>query len=436
MVETIPKHCDVVVIGGGPAGSMAATFLCQLGYEVVLLEKKKHPRYNVGESLIPHFWKYCDIAGVSEKIEAEGFIKKQGGTVVWDGVIRQLAFKDFGYTRTALHVERDRFDQILLEHARSQGAEVFEDVSVIRAELDQEEQASVEYRTDGERSPDKISCRFIIDASGQSAVIARQLGIRMIDEGFRFMSVWGYFRDSRYIALGGRAYEAENLRAAPPTTFISSIGGWGWLWHIPLRESTSVGLVIPVEQVREVKSSEEALEKYFLRRCSEIPILDRLLENARYCEDSFHVIRDYSYRPIRLAGPGFFLIGDAAAFVDPIFSVGVPIGMFSGYLSAWAVDRSFRDPRRTEQNRAMFESQFRGRLELARSLALPRYGAEVNASDLARRAIQVESSIEQELMFAASTVITRNENFLGMVQDVEGRQVTSERFRTLDEIIF
>ncbi len=432
----IPKHCDVAVIGGGPAGSMAATFLCQRGYEVVLLEKKKHPRYNVGESLIPHFWKYCDLAGVSAKIEAEGFIEKQGGTVVWDGVIRQLAFKDFGYTRTALHVERDRFDQILLEHARSRGVRIFEDVSVIGADLDHHEQPSVEYRAAGEKNPEKLSSRFVIDASGQSALIARQLGIRVIDEGFRFMSVWGYFKDSRYIALGGRAYGAENLRTAPPTTFVSSIGGWGWLWHIPLRESTSVGLILPVEQMKEAKSSEEALEKYFLHRCSEIPILDRLLENARYCEGSFHVIRDYSYRPTRLAGPGFFLIGDAAAFVDPIFSVGVPIGMFSGYLSAWAIDRSFRDPRRGEENRAMFESQFRGRLELARSLALPRYGVEGNASDLAKRAIQVESSIEQELMFAASTVITRNENFLDMVQDAEGRQVTSERFRTLDAILF
>jgi len=436
MLERIPKQCDVVVIGGGPAGSMAATFLCQRGYEVVLLEKKKHPRYNVGESLIPHFWKYCDLAKVSPKIEAEGFIKKQGGTVVWDGVIRQLAFKDFGYTRAALHVERDRFDHILLENAREHGARVFEEASAAQAVLNHGDGVKVAYRAAGNEISGEVSARFVVDASGQSAMIARQLGIRVIDEGFRFMSVWGYFRGSRYIALGGRAYECENLRATPPTTFISSLEGWGWLWHIPLRESTSVGLVIPVEQVKEIKTSEEALEGYFLRKCHETPILNRLLENAHYCEGSFHVIRDYSYRPTRLVGPGFFLIGDAAAFVDPIFSVGVPVGMFSGYLAAWAIDRSFTDPSRTESNQALFQNQLQGRLEVARSLALPRYGVQGSASDLAKRAIRVESSIEQELMFAASTVITRNENFLDMVQDNEGRRVTSNRFQTLDAILF
>ena len=113
-MTTVPKQCDVAVIGGGPAGSMAAALLSQKGYEVVLFEKKKQPRYNVGESLIPHFWKYCELGKVADKIEEEGFIQKAGGTVVWNGVIRQIAFKNFGYSRPALHVERDRFDHILL----------------------------------------------------------------------------------------------------------------------------------------------------------------------------------------------------------------------------------------------------------------------------------------------------------------------------------
>src|SRR5882672_6981569 len=112
----IPTQCDVVVIGGGPAGSLAATYLCQAGYQVVLFDKQKHPRYQVGESLIPDFWKYCDEAGVSKKIVDEGFLPKAGGTVDWHGAIHRVAFKDFGYTRPALHIERDRFDLILLDH--------------------------------------------------------------------------------------------------------------------------------------------------------------------------------------------------------------------------------------------------------------------------------------------------------------------------------
>ncbi len=435
----IPRQCDVVVIGGGPGGSTAGILLHQKGYNVVLLEKKKHPRFNVGESLIPHFWRYCDITGASGALEAENFVRKAGGTVVWNGVIRQMKFKDFGYARTALHVERDRFDHILLEHARQQGVQVFEEVSVVQADLSDGERARVTYRLADERTSGEISCRFVIDASGQSAVLAKQLGIRVIDESFRFMSVWGYFLDSKYVATDGRAYAFENVRSIPPTTFVSSVGGlgeWGWVWHIPLRESTSVGLILPLDEMKKVKATDEALEAYFLRKCYEIPYLNRLLEHARYLEGSTHIIRDYSYRPTQLAGPGFFLIGDAAAFVDPIFSVGLVLAMYSAYLATWAIDRSFKNRGQVAQNRAIFSSQFQGRLEVSRSLALPRYQARGTASDLAKQVVQFESSLEQELMYVVSTVTTRNENFLEMAQKTDGQGITSDKYRVLDEIAF
>lgn len=128
---SIPKSADVVVIGGGPGGSTVATLLTDLGYDVVLLEKARHPRYMVGESLIPHFWKYCEHTGMDKAIDEEGFIQKSGGTVIWNGVIRQMQFKDFGYKKPALHVERDRFDHILLNHCKAKGTQVFEEVSVL-----------------------------------------------------------------------------------------------------------------------------------------------------------------------------------------------------------------------------------------------------------------------------------------------------------------
>jgi len=432
----IPKHCDVVVIGGGPAGSTVGTLLSQKGYEVVLFDKAKHPRYTVGESLIPHFWKYCEYTKVADKIDAEGFIRKAGGTVVWGGVIRQMAFKDFGYTRPALHVERDRFDYILLEHAREQGVQIFEEVSVLKANLNSGERVSVMYRPSGENMSDEIACRFVVDASGQSAVLARQLGIRVIDEGFRFMSIWGYFTGSKYVAADGKAYAFEHLRTIPPTTFVSNIDGWGWLWHIPQRESTSVGLVLPQEQMKAVKATDEALEAYFLRRCYETPYLNRLLENAQYCEGSLHVIRDYSYRPTQLAGPGYFLIGDAAAFIDPIFSIGIVLAMYSAYTATWAIDRSFQRPSRVADNQAMFARQFQTRLEASRALALPRYGYGGQDGEMVKASIQFETALEQELMYVVSTLTTRSENFVEMVQNAHGQRVTSNKFRMLEEIIF
>lgn len=432
----IPKKCDVAVIGGGPAGSIAAAILSQMGYEVVLFDKAKHPRYTVGESLIPHFWKYCEYVKVDGQIADDGFIAKAGGTVVWNGVIRQMQFKDFGYQRPALHVERDRFDHILLQHAKTQGAQVFEEVAVYQANLNSGGCASLKYRAKGAKGSDEISCRFVVDASGQHAVLAKQLGIRVIDEGFRFMSIWGYFTDSKYIAADGRAHNFEELRTVPPTTFVSNVDGWGWMWHIPQRESTSIGLVLPQEQMKTIKGSDEALEQYFLRKCREIPYLDRLLENAQYLEGSFHVIRDYSYRPTQLSGPGFFLLGDAAAFVDPIFSIGVVLAMFSAYLAGWAIDRALKNPARTADFQAIFANQFLTRLEASRALALPRYGYGGEQGEMVKTLLQFETSFEQELMYVVSTLTTRSENFIAMSRNQKGERITSNKYRKLEEIVF
>ncbi len=432
----IPEQCDVVVVGGGPAGSMCATFLAQHGYDVVLLEKQKHPRYMVGESLIPQFWKYCDLAGVTDKIQAENFVQKQGGTVVWNGVIRQTAFRDFGYTRPALHVERDRFDRILLDHARSQGARVFEQVTVTNVELEHDGHVDVAFRPFGADAEGRITCRFIVDASGQSALIGRKLNIRVHDEDYPFMSVWGYFTRSRYVALDGRAHSFDELERVPPTTFVSSTGGWGWCWHIPLRQTTSVGLVVPLDQMKVDKPGDEALQEYFLRRCAEIPLLNRLLEPAEYCQGSLHVLRPYSYRPKQLCGPGFYLVGDAAAFIDPVLSEGCLLAMFSAYMAAWAIDRSFRDSERSADFQALFARQFSGRYQVGHALMLTGYGDPTRADGAAGNSIMFDSERERELMYVALKMAGREDNLLRMIRPEERQRVAVDRFRTLQEIAF
>jgi flavin-dependent dehydrogenase len=434
----IPGSCDVVVIGGGPGGSIAACLLAEKGYDVVLFDKEQHPRYMVGESLIPHAWKYCDAVGVTPKLDAEGFVQKMGGTVIWNGVIRQMAFRDFGFRRPALHIERDRYDWIILEHARSLGARVFERVAVLGAVFG-DGTHRVRYRAAGDDAVNSISCRYVIDASGQNAVLAKQLGTRVMDEGFRFMGLWGYFEDSRYVGLNGEVHPFSRLADRPPTTFVCSVdelGEWGWLWHIPLRKDTSVGLVMPQEKVQAAKQTDGELEQYFLRKCREVPYLNRLLEDARYREGSFHVIRDYSYRNTQFSGSGFFLVGDAAAFVDPIFSVGVVVAMYSASVAAWAIDRSLTSAAKAENSRKIYASQMTGRLEMARALALPRYTTRGTASDLARATVQFESTLERELMYVVSTMTTRNENVKEMVTDREGDRITSSRYRVLDAIHF
>ncbi len=434
---TIPASSDVVVIGSGPAGSITAALLAQKGYDTVILEKERHPRYKVGESLIPDFWKYTDLAGVTDKILEEGFIAKAGGMVRWKGEARAHTFSDFGYNRPAMHVERDKFDKILFDHAVSEGAQAFQEVTVTGADFHQEgdrESATVHY-TNGD-GPGTIDCRYVLDASGQAAVIGRQEGIREMDDGFRYLGVWGYYEDSKYVSVEGKIHPFEDWPTVPPTTFVTSLeeaGDSGWAWHIVLREMTSVGIVIPIELVKSVRNEGESWEDFFRRRVLEVPVLGELLRDATCIEGSVQSIRDYSYRSSQLAGPGYFLIGDAAGFVDPIFSVGVVLGMYSAGAAAWAVDYALSSNKSAERARALYSRQLQGRLEVARSLALPRYRSEGEVSDLAKTAIQLERPAVRELMYVVSSLTTRSDNWLEMVGG-EAPELEEGQLRTIEQI--
>jgi flavin-dependent dehydrogenase len=414
----IPDSCDVAVIGGGPSGSLTATYLAQSGYHVALFDKQRHPRPQVGESLIPDFWKYCDKAGATEKILADGFVRKAGGTVDWHGTTRRIAFKDFGYTRPALHVERDRFDHILLENARAQGVQIFEEVAAGECDFSAPRGARIACRPVGESGRSQtLDCRIVVDASGQSAVVGRQLGVRSIDDAFRFMSVWGYFRNSKYYAADGLVHPAAEVHAVPPTTFVTSLpdaGKWGWSWHIMLRDCVSIGFVVPMETMKDVKKSERTWEQYFLQQCAAVPRLAELLTEAQFCEGSVRVVRDYSYGSTQVAGPGFFLVGDAAGFVDPIFSVGVVLGMYSASAAAWSIDRIFKSPDRAPEHREVYTNQLQGRMEMARALALPQYEISGSVGDEARKIVKFSDEKAKALMYAASALTGRAEHVRAM----------------------
>lgn len=415
--QSVPDNCDVVVIGGGPAGSSAAALLAKDGIDVVLLEKAKHPRQQVGESLIPHFWKYADLTGVSEKVERENFIIKAGGISAWEGCIRQIAFSKFGYDRPALHVERDVFDQILLQHAIECGARVFERVSARQVDFANPDQPIVHYadKRGGSLSQGRICCAYVVDASGCATVLASQFKSRtLIRCEQKFLSMWGYYRNARYFGADGKSYGPEYLAEINPVTFVMSHED-GWLWHIILREKTSVGLIIHTDRAKGLGRA--ALERYFINTCSSLPHLRDLLEQADYIEDSLRFRPDYSYYSTRICGENFYCIGDAAGFVDPIYSHGVQNAFYNAAVASVAIKASLKDKHRRVRYSEICEMQIRQFYGFSRSMALGDFGGDGVDRKLVGNLMKSLSPLELELMLAATEITNRSVNFRQIAED-------------------
>jgi flavin-dependent dehydrogenase len=414
----IPSRADVVVIGGGPAGSAAASLLAKKGVEVVLLEKVRHPRNTVGESLIPHFWKFSDMIGFSPVIEADGFLKKAGGITVWKGNIHQFSFEKFGYRRPALHVERDRFDELLLRYAGSCGAQVFEETPVTRIDFADPSAPQVRYddRRGGGSQPGSITCKYVVDASGHNIVLGKQFGTRVIVGRGRqeYMALWGYFENSRYVGADGRSYGPESLPGVKPVTFVVSYED-GWIWHIILREHTSVGLVIATDRIKGMKRPE--YEAYFKQTVESTPYLRELLRSARFKEGSIRFMHDYSYYLTRVCGEGWFCIGDAGGFVDPIFSHGVQAAFYNANVVAVVIKASLDNAARAEDYRYRFDRLSRQYYGYSRSLALGDLGGDGVDAELVKALMRQMPPIELEMMLVASCISDRSTNFRNMARE-------------------
>ena len=407
---------DIIVIGGGPSGSIAAALLAQDGYEVVLLDKCKHPRPSVGESLIPYFWQFCDKAGATQAVERAGFVKKAGGIVAWGDTVHKISLADFGFQKPALHVERDLFDKILLDNAGDRGVDIRELCHVTNVELNDTGISNVSYINTVSNETVELTGRYIIDASGQSSVVANQYGFREFDEGFRFSAIWGYYRDGQYLSSAGNACRLNQVYDIPPATFVESTEGWGWTWHIALRDSISVGIIIPIERFAALKKAGESREAIFKRLVSQGPRLSQLVKYNDFIEGSASFLRDYAYKPKKLFLKNCLLIGDAAAFVDPVNSAGVTFGMYAACLAATVIDNSLKQPRKQGYYQSVFESMYRSRLDLFRLIAYPDHKRDESMFEGSSNIINMHSKRDLQLVLTQAVVVNRYQGLFERVR--------------------
>ena len=361
-----PEQREILVIGGGPAGSVAATMLARRGYDVVLLERERFPREHIGESLLPASMPVLEDLGVLPQIEAAGFPKKWGATMIWGREPDAWSWRFSETNRAypyAYQVSRAEFDKILLDNARAEGVDVREGAAVTEIDLaaNSDTRHSVAYRAGfvGQASGlsvKRLACNWVVDASGQAAVLSRSLGLRRWDDRFRNMAIYAYFQDARRLPIP----DENNI-------FIESYPE-GWAWNIPLRRGqSSVGFVIDSGRGAD-GIAEFGVGEYFRRQLRAAPKTSAMLDGARMTVAP-KVVKDWSYTSERTVGDGWILVGDAACFIDPLFSSGVHLAIMAAVMAAAYIHASERDPSMREPAAQVYERLYRTEYTHFRELA-------------------------------------------------------------------
>jgi Dehydrogenases (flavoproteins) len=331
---------DVAIIGGGPAGSTAAALLSRAGRRVIVFEREKFPRFHIGESLLPFSMKAFTRLGLHEKFRRAGFIKKFGGEFfsACSSEGTKFYFKD-GYRSQTDHsyqVTRADFDKVLLDHAAESGAEVREETGVKSVEFANEH---VDLAISNGTS---IRARYVIDASGCNSVLGTKFNIKKTYEHLKKLSIFAHYDG---------VWRAEGIDATL-TVLIRGIDRWFWI--VPLTpERTSIGVVLDSKTFR---SSKQSPEDFLDQALLEQPVIVERMREARRVSD-VHVAADFSYRSTKLYGDRWLMAGDAAGFIDPIFSSGVFLAVFSGELAADALHEVLGQPRKVRKLFPRFEKQ-------------------------------------------------------------------------------
>ncbi|MDB4408545.1 tryptophan 7-halogenase [Akkermansiaceae bacterium] len=327
MISHLSYDCDVIIIGAGPAGTAAATILAEeKGKKVIVLEKEHFPRYHVGESLIPHCYDTIERLGMVDRLNEKGFQSKQSVQFVnQDGKLSAPFYfaKHSDHPRSKTwQVDRETFDTMMMERAREAGAEVHEGVKVIG--FIEEEGFIVGVKAESDDGAHfELRAPMTMDASGRDALFQRKKKWRVRDPKLNKIAIWTNYKGAK-----------RDPGIDEGATTVAYVDGKGWFWNIPLKDDiVSTGIV--------------AERDYLYRDGRDLKeIYDREIKNNKWVEEhlsegeqfgEYWVAGEYSYRAEHCATDGLILIGDAFAFLDPVFSSGVYLALTSGSMGADAV---------------------------------------------------------------------------------------------------
>ncbi len=339
-----PRHCDVLIMGGGPAGAAAGALLAERGWHAVILDKDHHPRFHIGESLLPLSMPYLERLGVCGAVERIG-LRKYAAEFhsVYHGKSATFNFgealkRDYPY---AYEVRRSEFDHLLLRNAAAKGTEVHEGWRVDRAEVDGGEIRSVS-AVDENGQRENWQARFYIDATGRDTFMADLLGVKERNPRHRSAALYAHFTG------------AQRNTGRDEGNICIYWFDHGWFWMIPLKDGAmSVGAVCKPEYL---KNREVPVEQFLHDTIALCPGVAKRLKQATLASE-VTATGNYSYQSRRMTGRNFLMAGDAYAFIDPVFSSGVHLALNSAFLAADMVDGILHDPATAPRRLRAFESQ-------------------------------------------------------------------------------
>ncbi|MDO8355663.1 MAG: NAD(P)/FAD-dependent oxidoreductase [Nitrospirota bacterium] len=344
--HTTPTPCDVLVVGGGPAGSTISALLAEQGWNVQVLEKDPHPRFHIGESLLPQTLPILKQLGVLADVEKIGIVK-YGAEMVSHRYGRTQMFyfsKAFDESQPyAFEVKRSEFDAILLKNAVAKGAQVHEGVRAERVEF-RPGTTSIVHAQDKTGNPMAWETRFVVDASGRDTFLSAQLGGKQRSQTHNSAAIFGHF---------------EGVGRLPGKDEGNITAGWldhGWCWLIPFKDgTTSVGVVCWPDYI---KSRTTPLDQFLLDTLRQSPPIAKRMSQAKLLTPVY-AAANFSYRRETMSGDGYLMVGDAFAFIDPVFSSGVHLALNSAVLGAKVVEAHLRHSPDYAQRLREFERMVR-----------------------------------------------------------------------------